>query len=73
MNKQIKLNSYQLIIVKTAMASTDYVKINQLLKQIQGEKHAPNIYKVLSNKSEVIIKYLKKEKLNYEIYNEQKL
>lgn len=59
-----------LIIVKTAMASRDYVLINQLLKQIQGEKHAPNIFKVPATKSEVIIEYLKKEELIYEIYHD---
>lgn len=59
---------YQLIIVKTAMTGEDYVKINQILKQIQGEKRTPNIYKIPATKSKVIIKYLEKEKINYEIY-----
>ncbi|CAG8435228.1 5940_t:CDS:2 [Ambispora gerdemannii] len=64
----MNLTTYQLIIVKTAMTSSDYVKINQLLKQIQGEKYTSNIYKVPTAKSEAIIKYLEQEQLNYEIY-----
>ena len=65
-----KKTTSTLIIVKTAMDSKDYVKINQLLKQNQGEKFAPNIFKIATDKSKVIIEYLKKEGLNYEVYTE---
>lgn len=66
--KKKKMNI--LIIVKTAMDSKDFVKINQLLKQVQGEKYYPNIFKVANDKSNIIIDYLEKEKLIYEIYTE---
>jgi len=63
-----KKTTSTLIIIKTAMSGADYAKINDLLKQIQGEKFAPNIFKIATDKCATITDYLEKEKIIYETY-----
>ena len=52
------------------MEPKDYSTIRSILKREQGEKIAPYIFKVSDTKA--IREYLDKERITYEIYQEEK-
>ncbi|KLL02796.1 MAG: hypothetical protein MRECE_9c038 [Mycoplasmataceae bacterium CE_OT135] len=56
----------QLIIIKSIMKSHNYNTIRTLLKEEQGEKIAPYIFKLRN--AQAIQEYLRQEKINYETY-----
>ena len=60
----------KLIYIKSTMEPKDYSIIRSILKQEQGEKIAPYIFKVSDTK--VIQEYLDKERITYEIYQEER-
>src|SRR5947209_18959012 len=58
----------KLIYIKSTMEPKNYSTIRSILKQEQGEKIAPYIFKLLDTKA--IQKYLDKERITYEIYQQ---
>ena len=56
----------KLIYIKSTMEPKIYSTIRSILKQEQGEKIAPYVFKVSDTK--VIQEYLDKERITYEIY-----
>ena len=61
----------KLIYVKSTMEPKDYSTIRSILKQEQGEKIAPYIFKISDTK--IIKDYLDKERITYEIYQEERV
>jgi hypothetical protein len=51
------------------MEPKDYATIRAILKQEQGEKIAPYVFKLTA--TDTLEKYLKREKITYEIYQQQ--
>jgi hypothetical protein len=51
------------------MEPKDYATIRAILKQEQGEKVAPYVFKLTA--TDTLEKYLKREKITYEIYQQQ--
>jgi hypothetical protein len=60
----------KLIYIKSTITPKDYSVVREILKKERGEKLAPFIYKL--SKLESLEKYLNKENINYEIYQEEK-
>ncbi|RHZ36933.1 hypothetical protein [endosymbiont GvMRE of Glomus versiforme] len=57
----------KLIYIKSTMEPKDYAALRSLLKQEQGEKLAPYVFKLTN--TETIQEYLRKEKITYEVYS----
>ena len=60
----------KLIYIRSAMEPKNYAAIRSILKQEQGEKVAPYVFKL--NNTEKIAEYLDKERINYETYGDEK-
>src|SRR5438270_13127209 len=58
----------KLVYIKSTMEPKNYNTIRSILKQEQGEKIAPYIFKVSDTKA--IQEYLDKERITYEIYQQ---
>jgi hypothetical protein len=58
----------KLIYIKSTMELKNYSTIRSILKQEQGEKIAPYIFKLSDTKG--IQEYLDTEKITYEIYQQ---
>ena len=52
------------------MEPKNYSTIRSILKKAQGEKIAPYIFKI--NDTQTLEAYLKKERITYEIYQEER-
>ncbi len=52
------------------MEPKNYSTIRSILKKGQGEKIAPYVFKI--NDTQTLEAYLKKERITYEIYQEEK-
>src|SRR3954470_15950937 len=61
----------KLIYIKSTMEPKNYSTIRSILKREQGEKIAPYIFKISDTKT--IREYLDKERITYEIYQEEKI
>jgi len=61
----------KLIYIKSTMEPKDYSTIRSILKRERGEKIAPYIFKISDTK--IIKEYLDKERITYEIYQEEKI
>ena len=59
----------KLIYIKSTMEPKNYSTIKSILKKEQGEKIAPYVFKI--NDTKVLEKYLDKERITYEIYQEE--
>jgi len=60
----------KLIYIKSTMEPKNYSTIRSILKKEQGEKIAPYIFKLADTKS--LQTYLDKERITYEIYQEER-
>jgi len=60
----------KLIYIRSTMVPKNYSTLRSLLKQEQGEKIAPYIFKISDSKA--IKQYLDKEGITYEIYQEER-
>ena len=62
----------KLIYIKSTMEPKNYSTIRSILKkaQVQGEKIAPYVFKI--NNTQTLQEYLNKEKITYEIYQEER-
>ena len=61
----------KLIYIRSTMEPKNYSTIRSILKKEQGEKIAPYIFKI--NDTQTLETYLKKEKITYEIYQEERV
>ena len=61
----------RLVYIKSTMEPKDYSTIQSILKRERGEKIAPYIFKISDTK--IIKEYLDKERITYEIYQEEKI
>ena len=59
----------QLIVIRSIMKPRNYSNLRSLLKEEQGEKVNPNIFKLRNSQS--IRSYLEKEKIAYDIYEKR--
>jgi len=59
----------KLIYIKSTMEPKDYSTIRSILKRERGEKIAPYIFKLSDTKA--IKEYLDRERITYEIYQEE--
>jgi hypothetical protein len=57
----------QLILIKSVMKPRDYSALRAILREEQGEKITPNIFKMIDIRP--VKEYLEKEKIGFEIYN----
>ncbi len=60
----------KLIYIGSTMEPKNYSTIRSILKKEQGEKIAPYIFKI--NDTQTLEAYLKKERITYEIYQEER-
>ena len=60
----------KLIYIRSTMEPKNYSTIRSILKKEQGEKIAPYIFKI--NDTQTLEAYLRKEKIAYEIYHEER-
>ena len=60
----------RLIYIKSTMEPKNYSTIRSILKQERGEKIAPYIFKISDTKA--IKEYLDKERITYEVYQEER-
>ena len=60
----------KLIYIRSTMEPRNYSTIRSILKKAQGEKIAPYIFKI--NDTQTLEAYLRKEKITYEIYQEER-
>ena len=60
----------KLIYIRSTMEPKNYSTIRSILKKAQGEKIAPYIFKI--NDTQTLEAYLRKEKITYEIYHEER-
>ena len=60
----------KLIYIKSTMEPKNYAALRSLLKQVQGEKIAPYVFKI--NDTQTLETYLRKERITYEIYQEER-
>src|SRR5215218_9828909 len=65
-----KNNYMKLIYIKSTMEPKNYSTIRSILKREQGEKIAPYIFKI--NDTQTLEAYLRKERITYEIYQEER-
>jgi len=63
------MNNQQLIIIKSVMKPRNYSTLRAILKEEQGEKITPYIFK-MANVSHVC-DYLEQERINFEIYEKK--
>ena len=61
----------KLIYIKSTMEPKNYSTIRSILKKAQGEKIAPYVFKI--NDTKALQEYLDKEKITYEIYQEERV
>jgi len=61
----------KLIYIKSTMEPKDYPTIRSILKRERGEKIAPYVFKISDTKA--IREYLDKERITYEIYQEERI
>lgn len=61
----------KLIYIKSTMEPKNYSAIWSILKCEQGEKIAPYVFKIADTKA--IREYLNKERITYEIYQEERV
>ena len=61
----------KLIYIRSTMEPKNYSTIRSILKKEQGEKIAPYIFKLADTKS--LQTYLDKERIIYEIYQEERV
>jgi hypothetical protein len=61
----------KLIYIKSTMEPKDYSTIRSILKRERGEKIAPYVFKISDTKA--IKEYLDKERITYEIYQEERI
>ena len=61
----------KLIYIRSTMEPKNYSTIRSILKKEQGEKIAPYIFKI--NDTQTLEAYLRKEKIIYEIYQEERV
>jgi hypothetical protein len=59
----------QLIVIRSIMKPRNYSNLRSLLKEEQGEKINPNVFKLKN--CQKIQKYLEKEKIAYDIYEKR--
>ena len=60
----------KLIYIRSTMEPKNYSTIRSILKKEQGEKIAPYIFKI--NDTWTLEAYLRKERITYEIYQEER-
>ena len=60
----------KLIYIRSTMEPKNYSTIRSILKKEQGEKIAPYIFKI--NDTQALEAYLRKERITYEIYQEER-
>jgi len=60
----------KLIYIRSTMEPKNYSTIRSILKKEQGEKIAPYIFKI--NDTQTLEAYLRKEKITYEVYQEER-
>ena len=60
----------KLIYIRSTMEPKNYSTIRSILKKEQGEKIAPYIFKI--NNTQTLEAYLRKERITYEIYQEER-
>ena len=60
----------KLIYIRSTMEPKNYSTIRSILKKEQGEKIAPYIFKI--NDTQTLETYLRKERITYEIYQEER-
>ena len=60
----------KLIFIRSTMEPRNCSTIRSILKKEQGEKIAPYIFKI--NDTQTLEAYLKKERITYEIYHEER-
>ena len=60
----------KLIYIRSTMEPKDYSTLSSLLKQEQGEKIAPYVFKLKS--TQIIKEYLDREQIIYEVYQEER-
>jgi hypothetical protein len=61
----------KLIYIRSTMEPKNYSTIRSILKKEQGEKIASYIFKI--NDTQTLEAYLRKEKIIYEIYKEERV
>ena len=61
----------KLIYIRSTMEPKNYSTIRSVLKKEQGEKIAPYVFKI--NDTQTLEAYLRKEKIIYEIYKEERV
>src|SRR5437764_8298519 len=61
----------KLIYIKSTIEQKNYSTIRSILKKAQGEKIAPYVFKI--NDTQTLQEYLDKEKITYEIYQEERV
>ena len=61
----------KLIYIRSTMEPKNYSTIRSILKKEQGEKIAPYIFKI--NDTQALEAYLRKERITYEIYQEERV
>jgi hypothetical protein len=57
----------QLVIIKSVMEPKDYSTLRALLKNQQGERITPYIFKLAD--TQPVENYLSQQKIDYEVYN----
>ena len=60
----------KLIYIRSTMEPKNYSTIRSILKKEQGEKIAPYVFKI--NNTQKLEAYLRKGKITYEIYQEER-
>jgi len=60
----------KLIYIRSTMEPKNYSSIRSILKKEQGEKIAPYIFKI--NNTQTLEAYLRKERITYEVYQEER-
>ena len=60
----------KLIYIRSTMEPKNYSTIRSILKKEQGEKIAPYIFKI--NDTQTLETYLRKKRITYEIYQEER-
>ena len=61
----------KLIYIKSTMEPKNYSTIRSILKKTQGEKIAPYVFKI--NDTQTLQEYLDKERITYEVYQEERV
>ena len=61
----------KLVYIKSTMEPKDYSTIRSILKRERGEKIAPYVFKISDTKA--IKEYLDRERITYEIYQEERI